>query len=556
VNSQFDVVVIGSGLAGLAVALSVAEARRVAVICKRGAADGATDRAQGGIAAVFAAEDHFDRHVADTLTAGAGLCDAAITRSIVEEAPTSIEWLVAQGVAFTRDDASYHLTLEGGHSCRRIVHADDATGHEMHRVLARRAHALPNITLLEDHVAIELITCTAGGGNGSRCIGLYVLDVARSRVVTMAAAQTVIATGGAAGLYRHTTNPAGATGDGIAMAWRAGCSVANLEFIQFHPTSLHHPGADPFLISEAVRGEGGVLRLPPEAGKAAGLRFMPFHDPRAELAPRDVVARAIDHEMRTRNIACVHLDITGQPAEVVKRHFPTIHARCLALGIDMTHAAIPVAPAAHFTCGGIVVGRAGRTEVEGLYAVGEVACTGLHGANRLASNSLLECVAIGRAAGKDIVRQPQFVAQLPPPWPDRRVSATFEPAATTRCWRSLRQAMWSDVGIVRTTEGLHRARTRILELRHEALALAAGSAITRELIELGNGLEVASLIVESALSRHESRGAHHNGDHPPAKAPGRSTVLVPEVLDGSFPYRHGSSPPPSLFDFQAPRTCP
>jgi L-aspartate oxidase len=431
-------------------------------------------------------------------------------------------------VRFTcQAEGDYHLTREGGHSRRRIVHADDATGHQIHRVLAGQARAHANISLLEDYIAIDLVTQSEAGK--TRCAGVHALDATRGRIVSIAAAATVLATGGAAGLYRYTSNPAGATGDGIAMAHRAGCAVTNLEFVQFHPTCLVHPNAASFLISEAVRGEGGVLRLPSTAGIDAGLRFMPLYDGRAELAPRDVVARAVAHEMRTRALTHVDLDISGRPREEVLTRFPTIHTRLLALGIDMTRGPVPVAPAAHFTCGGVVASRAGRTDLDDLYAVGEVACTGLHGANRLASNSLLECVAMGRAAGGDIVARPRRDARATVAPAAPRATAKVDGRAIARCWRSLRETMWSDVGIVRSTDGLARAQAQIERWRAAHFERSALATITRETIELRNALDVASLIVASALSRHESRGAHHNVDHPglsPRLA--RPTVLVPE----------------------------
>lgn len=392
---NFDVVIVGSGLAGLTVALNLAETRRVAVVAKRSMTEGASDWAQGGIAAVLDSADSIDNHVRDTLVAGGGLCDEAATRFIVEHGRGAIEWLIAQGVPFTRDDAAelgFHLTREGGHSHRRIIHAADATGHAVVATLSERVRQHPNITLFEEHCAIDLITSDRLGLPGRRCHGLYALDPESGRTVTLQASHTVLATGGAGKVYLYTTNPDTATGDGIAMAWRAGCRVANMEFIQFHPTCLFHPYAKSFLITEAVRGEGGRLLLPD------GTRFMPAHDERAELAPRDIVARAIDFEIKKRGIDCVYLDISHQPAAFLREHFPTILARCLEFGIDITKDPIPVVPAAHYTCGGIVTDLAGRTDLAGLYAVGETACTGLHGANRLASNSLLECLVIGSAA--------------------------------------------------------------------------------------------------------------------------------------------------------------
>ena len=397
---NFDVAIIGSGLAGLSVALHLAENKKIAVISKRTLRDGASDWAQGGIAAVLDSTDSIDQHVSDTLIAGAGICDEKATRFIVEHSRKAIEWLIKQGVPFTKDESTelgYHLTREGGHSQRRIIHAADATGHAVQLTLEQRVREHPNITLLEHHFAIDLITTDKLHlkDEASRCLGLYVQDVVTGKVMTINASQTVLATGGAGKVYLYTTNPDTATGDGIAMAWRAGCRMANMEFIQFHPTCLYHPYAKSFLISEAVRGEGGLLKLPASAGSVAGQRFMPQHDERGELAPRDVVARAIDFEMKKRGLDHVDLDITHQSPAFLKEHFPTIYARCLEFGIDITRQPIPVVPAAHYTCGGIMTDLDGRTEIAGLYAVGETAYTGLHGANRLASNSLLECVVLG-----------------------------------------------------------------------------------------------------------------------------------------------------------------
>ncbi len=529
---NFDVAIVGSGLAGLSVALHLADRRKVVVISKRSLRDGASDWAQGGIAAVLDAADSHEQHVTDTLVAGAGLCDESATRFIISHGREAIEWLVAQGVPFTRDEQAalgLHLTREGGHSQRRIIHAADATGHAVQVTLEQRVREHPNITLLEHHYAIDLITSDKLGlPNGAdRCLGLYVQDVQNGEVLTISAPQTVLATGGAGKVYLYTTNPDTATGDGIAMAWRAGCRVSNMEFIQFHPTCLYHPYAKSFLITEAVRGEGGVLKLPASAGAAAGQRFMPAHDARAELAPRDVVARAIDFEMKKRGLDYVDLDISHQPPEFLKEHFPTIYARCLELGIDITQQPIPIVPATHYTCGGIVTDLSGRTDLHGLYAVGETACTGLHGANRLASNSLLECVVLGRAAAMDIEKQTVAQHAVLPAWDESRVTDADEEVVITQNWDELRRFMWNFVGIVRTTKRLERAQHRIALLKEEIDEYYANFRITRDLLELRNLVEVASLIVGSALSRRESRGLHYSLDYPETLPKALPTVLNP-----------------------------
>ena len=529
---NFDVAIVGSGLAGLSVALHLADRRKVVVISKRLLRDGASDWAQGGIAAVLDTADSHEQHVTDTLVAGAGLCDESATRFIISQGRAAIEWLVAQGVPFTRDEQAalgLHLTREGGHSQRRIIHAADATGHAVQVTLEQRVREHPNITLLEHHYAIDLITSDKLGlPNGAdRCLGLYVQDVQNGEVLTISAPQTVLATGGAGKVYLYTTNPDTATGDGIAMAWRAGCRVSNMEFIQFHPTCLYHPYAKSFLITEAVRGEGGVLKLPASAGAAAGQRFMPAHDARAELAPRDVVARAIDFEMKKRGLDYVDLDISHQPPAFLKEHFPTIYARCLELGIDITQQPIPIVPATHYTCGGIVTDLSGRTDLRGLYAVGETACTGLHGANRLASNSLLECVVLGRAAAMDIEKQVDAKPVALPAWDESRVTDADEEVVITQNWDELRRFMWNFVGIVRTTKRLERAQHRIALLKEEIDEYYANFRITRDLLELRNLVEVASLIVGSALSRRESRGLHYSLDYPETLPKALPTVLNP-----------------------------
>ncbi len=542
---KFDVAIVGSGLAGLSVALHLAETRKVAIISKRALLDGASNWAQGGIAAVLDSGDSHDQHIADTLVAGAGLCDEAATRSIVEHGREAIEWLIAQGVPFTRDasaELGFHLTREGGHSQRRIIHAADATGHAVQVTLEQKVRAHPNIALFEHHCAIDVITSDKLTGKGvhsavhsglpslvgqPRCHGLYVQDESTGKVLTFEAEHTVLATGGAGKVYLYTTNPDTATGDGIAMAWRAGCRVSNMEFIQFHPTCLYHPYAKSFLITEAIRGEGGLLKLPPEAGVAAGTRFMPAHDERGELAPRDVVARAIDFEMKKRGLDYVHLDISHQSPEFLQEHFPTIYARCLELGIDITQEPIPVVPAVHFTCGGVVTDLAGRTDIPGLYAVGETACTGLHGANRLASNSLLECVVVGRACASQIAAAPCVDSPVLPPWDESRVTNADEEVVIAHNWDELRRFMWNYVGIVRTTKRLERAQHRIKLLKEEIDEYYRNFRITHDLLELRNLVDVASLIVNSALSRHESRGLHYSRDYPDTLPKALPSVLTP-----------------------------
>jgi L-aspartate oxidase len=538
---KFDVAIVGSGLAGLSVALHLAGTRKVALISKRELLDGASNWAQGGIAAVLDSNDSHDQHIADTLVAGAGLCDESATRYIVEHGREAIEWLIAQGVPFTRDESAelgFHLTREGGHSQRRIIHAADATGHAVQVTLEQKVRAHPNISLFEHHSAIDLVTSDKLTGKGvqggaphlagqPRCHGLYVQDTKSGKVLTFEAGHTVLATGGAGKVYLYTTNPDTATGDGIAMAWRAGCRVSNMEFIQFHPTCLYHPYAKSFLISEAVRGEGGLLKLPPEAGTAAGTRFMPAHDERGELAPRDVVARAIDYEMKKRGLDYVHLDISHQSPEFITEHFPTIHARCLELGIDITKQPIPVVPAVHFTCGGVVTDLAGRTDIPGLYAVGETACTGLHGANRLASNSLLECLVTGRACAQQIEASPRQDTPILPAWDESRVTNADEEVVIAHNWDELRRFMWNYVGIVRTTKRLERAQHRIALLKDEIDEYYRNFRITPDLLELRNLVAVAELIVNSALSRHESRGLHYSRDFPDTLPKALPSVLTP-----------------------------
>jgi len=521
---QFDTLIIGSGLAGLTLALKLADHQKIAVVTKRSLLDGASAWAQGGIAAVQTPDDSLEEHIRDTLTAGAGLCDEQTTRFVVERGATAVSWLIEQGVLFSRSEGSstdFHLTREGGHSRRRIIHAADATGKAVQQTLADLVLAHPNITVLEQHIAVDLITGRKIGKEENCCYGAYILDKQCDHVLTVAAQNTVLATGGAGKVYLYTTNPDTATGDGIAMGWRAGCRVSNMEFMQFHPTCLFHPHAKSFLISEAVRGEGGILKLPD------GTRFMPQHDERAELAPRDVVARAIDYEMKKGGLDCVFLDISHQPEIFLKEHFPTIHARCLALGIDIARQPIPVVPAMHFTCGGVITDLAARTDSARLYAIGETACTGLHGANRLASNSLLECLVFADAAANDILQQPACSPPALPNWDESRVTDADELVVVSHNWDELRRFMWDYVGIVRTTKRLQRAQHRIRLLHEEISEYYRNFHITADLLELRNLVQTADLIVQSALSRHESRGLHYSKDYPHTLPVAQATVISP-----------------------------
>jgi len=525
--AAFDVLILGSGLAGQSLALRLAERLRVALITKRTLSDSASAWAQGGIAAVLDAGDCLDAHVDDTLTAGAGLCNPRTTRFVVERARRNIEWLIAQGVAFTRDEhnpTEYHLAREGGHSHRRVIHVDDATGGAVQHTLTEKVRSHPNITVLENHIAVDLITGAKLGRPELGCVGAYVLDICADRVKTFSAQHTVLATGGTGKVYLYTTNPDTATGDGIAMAWRAGCKVANMEFIQFHPTCLYHPHAKSFLISEAMRGEGGLLRLPD------GTRFMPQHDDRAELAPRDVVARAIDFEMKKRGLDCVYLDMTHLNADFLVQHFPNIHAKCRELGIDIATDPIPVVPAAHYSCGGVVTDLAARTDIPGLYAVGETACTGLHGANRLASNSLLECLVFSEAAAENILASARQAPPALPAWDESRVIDADERIVISHNWDELRRFMWDYVGIVRTNKRLERAQHRIQLLMREIDEYYAHFRVSNDLIELRNLVVTADLIVRCAIERHESRGLHHSRDYPELLPQTRDTVLAPKAI--------------------------
>ncbi|UUD65108.1 L-aspartate oxidase [Pseudomonas seleniipraecipitans] len=531
-----DVLVIGSGAAGLTLALTLPEHLRIAVLSKGELANGSTFWAQGGVAAVLDDSDTIDSHVDDTLNAGGGLCREDAVRFTVEHSREAIQWLIDQGVPFTRDDEhdredggfEFHLTREGGHSHRRIIHAADATGAAIFNTLLERTRERSNVELLEQRVAIDLITERKLGREGQRCIGAYVLDRRSGEVDTHHARFVILATGGAAKVYLYTSNPDGACGDGIAMAWRAGCRVGNLEFNQFHPTCLYHPQAKSFLVTEALRGEGALLRLP------NGERFMPRFDTREELAPRDIVARAIDHEMKRLGIDCVYLDISHKPADFVKSHFPTVYQRCLEFGIDMTRQPIPVVPAAHYTCGGVVVDQAGRSDVPGLYAIGETSFTGLHGANRMASNSLLECFVYARSAAADIVAQLDHI-KMPadlPSWDASQVTDSDEDVIIAHNWDELRRFMWDYVGIVRTTKRLQRAQHRVRLLLDEIDEFYSNYKVSRDLIELRNLAQVAELMILSAMERKESRGLHYTLDYPDMLPEALDTILRPANADG------------------------
>ncbi|HET9355898.1 MAG TPA: L-aspartate oxidase [Sphingomicrobium sp.] len=526
--SHYDVLVVGSGAAGLTAALNLAATRKVAVLAKGALGGGATEWAQGGIAAVLEAGDSFDAHVADTIEAGAGLNDRDIVEHVVASAPAAIARLAELGVPFNLDDdgAGWHLTREGGHSHRRIVHVADATGWAIAQALEKAAAANPNITLLTDRVAIDLATGRhiADFSTSGAVHGLYAYNRGTEQVEALTARATVLATGGAGRAYLYSTAPRGATGDGIAMAWRAGCRVSNMEFMQFHPTCLYNLEVKNFLITEAVRGEGGILKHP-----ETGHRFMPDYDPRAELAPRDIVARAIDSEIKRDGLDYVHLDISHREPAFVRAHFPNIHDKLLSLGIDITKQPIPVVPAQHYTCGGVLVDIDGQTDAPGLYAAGEVTQSGLHGANRLASNSLLECLVFGEAAARHILAHWDELPEVPAirPWDESRVTDSDEEVVIQQCWGEIRRFMWNFVGIVRTTKRLERAKHRIDLLRKEVQDYYAHFRVTPDLIELRNLVEVADLIVRSALTRHESRGLHYTLDYPETAAEAVDTVLVP-----------------------------
>jgi len=509
----YDFVVLGSGIAGLSLALKVAKRGRVAIITKKGRAESNTNYAQGGIAAVTSPEDTFEMHVRDTLVAGAGLCREEVVRSIVAEGPERIRELVDLGMRFSERETApgeFDLGKEGGHSKRRILHAKDVTGREIEQALLGAVGGEPQIDMFEDHFAIDLITTRKLGQPGpNRCLGVYVLDNVGGRVKTFSAGRVLLATGGCGKVYLYTTNPDIATGDGVAMAYRAGVPVANMEFIQFHPTCLYHPKAKSFLISEAVRGEGGVLKT------FDGRPFMEAYHPQGSLAPRDVVARAIDSEMKRSGSVHVWLDITGKPAPFVMERFPNIYKTCLQHGIDITKEPIPVVPAAHYQCGGVRTNVDGETELEGLYAVGEVACTGLHGANRLASNSLLEALVCSSRAAARMVKEPlPGPAKDLPGWQPSSAHNADEMVVVSHNWDELRRLMWDYVGIVRTTKRLKRAKTRVDNLLAEIQEYYWDFIVTSDLLELRNLATVADLIIRSALARPESRGLHYTLDFP------------------------------------------
>ena len=521
-----DILIIGSGAAGLTAALNLAERFRVTVLAKGALNEGATAWAQGGVAAVLEPGDTFASHIEDTMIAGAGLNDRATVEMVVERAPAAIERLQQLGVPFATEGDALHLTREGGHSHRRIVHVADATGWAVQEALQRAAAAHPNIMMVPDQVAIDLATSRheerySGAGN---VWGVYAVDRTTGVVNLHTARATILATGGAGRTYLFSTAPKGATGDGIAMAWRAGARVSNMEFMQFHPTCLYHLETKNFLITEAVRGEGGRLLNP-----RTGHRYMPDIDPRAELAPRDIVARANDAEIKRDGLDYVHLDISHQPPAFVRHHFPTIYDKLLGLGIDITTQPIPVVPAQHYTCGGIIIDRDGRTDLPGLYAAGECTQSGLHGANRLASNSLLECFVFGEAAAHDIARRWDTLPPVPAirPWDESRVTDSDEEVVIKQNWTEIRRFMWNYVGIVRTTKRLQRAAARIKLLRDEVADYYGHFRVTADLIELRNLVETADLIVRSALHRHESRGLHYTLDYPETAAGAVDTVLVP-----------------------------
>jgi len=531
---QFDILIIGSGAAGLSTALRIADNAHVAVLSKAAISEGSTNYAQGGISAVLDPKDSIESHIADTLNAGAGLCDEEIVRSTVTQGKNQIQWLLDLGMPFTRENpntqsdphnSGFHLTREGGHSHRRVIHADDATGRQLSNTLIQQVRNHANISIFEHHIAVNLITRPTKNRRSSQAIGAYVLNRSSGRVEVFRAKFVILASGGASKVYLFTTNPDVSTGDGIAMAWRAGCRVANMEFIQFHPTCLYHPHAKSSLISEAVRGEGAKLLLPD------GTRFMEAVDPRAELAPRDIVARAIDHEMKRFGLDCVYLDISFKPADFIKGHFPNIYDRCLSFGYDITKEPVPVVPAAHYTCGGVLTDQNGRSDIDKLYVIGETAFTGLHGANRMASNSLLECLVFSASAVQDIKRQlnEPYITPVIDEWDESRVTDSDEEIVVAHNWEEIRRFMWDYVGIVRTNKRLERAMRRVNLLSREIDEYYSNFRVTNDLIELRSILLVSELIIRSAMTRKESRGLHYTLDYPNKNnaTEKKNTVLVP-----------------------------
>jgi len=528
-NLSCDVLVIGSGAAGLSLALRLAQHHSVIVLSKGPVSEGSTLYAQGGIAAVFDQTDSVSSHVEDTLIAGAGIVDRHAAEFVASNARPCVQWLIDQGVLFDthvqpNGEEGYHLTREGGHSHRRILHAADATGKAVETTLVSQALSHPNIHVLERSNAVDLIISDKIGLPGPRrAVGAWVWNRNREAVETCRAKAVVLATGGASKVYQYTTNPDIASGDGIAMAWRAGCRVANLEFNQFHPTALFHPQARNFLLTEALRGEGAYLKRPD------GTRFMPDVDPRGELAPRDVVARAIDHEMKRLGADCMYLDISHKPEAFIRQHFPMIYEKLLGLGIDLTKEPVPIVPAAHYTCGGVMVDDTGRTDVDGLYAIGEVSYTGLHGANRMASNSLLECLVYGWSAAEDIIGRLAAVPETAtlPAWDESQVEDPDERVIIQHNWHELRLLMWDYVGIVRTSKRLERALRRIQMLQQEIDEYYANFRVSNNLLELRNLVQVAELIVRCAMARKESRGLHYTLDYPEQLTESGPSVLAP-----------------------------
>lgn len=531
---QFDVIIVGSGGAGLSLALSLPHHYNIAVLAKAPLTEASTYYAQGGVAAVLDETDSIQQHIDDTMIAGAQLCELDAVKHTVKGGKPSVDFLLKHGVQFTLDDAEQlHLTREGGHSQRRIIHAADATGKAISTTLVQRAQEQKNLTIFENYIAIDLITTEKLGidDQKNQAVGLYALNEKTGKVHTFLAPFTALACGGAMKAYLYTSNPDIATGDGIAMAYRAGCRVANMEFNQFHPTCLYHPQARSFLITEAMRGEGAYLRLP------EGERFMLRFDERAELAPRDIVARAIDFEIKRLGIRHVWLDITHKPAEFVKEHFPTLYTRLLELGIDITKDMIPVVPAAHYTCGGVIVDEYSQTDISGLYAIGETSYTGLHGANRMASNSLLECFVYGMSAAQHIQSQFNPEVSLPavPEWDDSQVTDADEDVVILQNWDELRQTMWNYVGIVRTSKRLKRALHRIEMLKREITEYYEDYQVSKNLIELRNLVLVSEMIVRCAMERKESRGLHYTLDYPELAPELRKTILMPPDFKVSQP---------------------